>query len=381
MPFTYKEEKNKNATQRVDEMLEYMPKFCTSYVHARERSVSPLTLLAYMQRINIFFRYLHNDNSYFRNKPISEITLDDMSLLKTDDIEDFTHWIFKQQVDDPNHSNKSSTVDNYLSALNSFWSYFCRTEKLSYNPVANVERGNKQPHEVIRLNNQQADGFIESIVDGKGLTKRQKQSHDKNQNVIVRDRAICMLFLDTGLRVSELVGLNVNDVSLDQKCVRVLRKRSKVDDVYMSDTVTEILKDYIVNYRNTFHPVDNEEALFLVGIGKYKGERLGVRSVQKMVKKYAKAGAGIVGPSITPHKLRATYATNALRATNGNLEYVRETMAHSSANTTLLYTQTSELDKQKFRGVIFDGPDSDLVNREKALEDALELLKKEKKFN
>jgi len=98
-------------------------------------------------------------------------------------------------------------------------------------------------------------------------------------------------------------------------------------------------------------PAHPKEPVFLVETGKYKGERLSTRSVQKLVKKYAVAGAPGIGNKITPHKLRATYATNMLQET-GNVALVKEELGHESISTTNIYLDTSTQDKEGARNLL-----------------------------
>jgi site-specific recombinase XerC len=205
---------------------------------------------------------------------------------------------------------------------------------------------------------------MQSVYCGDGLTKRQNQSRDLT---IERDAAIITVFLHTGIRVSELVGLNVGDLDFQEHCFKVIRKRDKIDTIYFDDEVTEVLKDYL-RVRPLLHPADNEDALFLVSIGKYKGERLSVRSMQMLVKKYAMAGAPSSGALITPHKLRSTYATNMLKAT-GNLDLVRAELGHSDPKTTLIYARSDNADKKAARNVLISGKYGEVKNHEENNED------------
>ena len=197
MPFEYKNQKNAEARETVDTMLLSMPSFCKTYVHAREGRISALSMLAYIQRINRFFDYLQENNSYFGNKKKTEIKLDDMEYLETEDIEEFAHWI---------RPAKESTVNNYLSAISSLYEHFCRKGKLKTNPVANVERGKKPPHEIIRLNEEQEKRFVNSVEHGTGLTTREQLYQQKTA---MRDSAICLLLSRTGIKKTKQARYSV----------------------------------------------------------------------------------------------------------------------------------------------------------------------------
>lgn len=348
MATNYKIEKNAQAREKSMQLLEQLPRFCTSYVISIERSVAPLTILAYLQRLVIFFKYLHEDNSYFRNKNITDFTIDDICKLDIDDINQFAHWIYMNNNNDSKKGNKTSTVDNYLSALCSLWDYFIMQKGTKFNPVTQVKRAKKQKKEVIRLEENEKAGFLRSLENGEGFDVNQLKWNEKTR---IRDIAICKILLGTGIRVSELVGLDVDDLNFQDCCFKVVRKRDKFDSVYFSDEIKDALIEYLDERGPYYQPVDDEPALFLVGIGKYKGTRLSVRSVEHIVKKFAVAGVPLKGSSITPHKLRATFGTDLLKET-GNLDLVREELGHTDPKTTLNYTVTEESTKRAARNLL-----------------------------
>lgn len=339
MAFIYKAEKNDKMKEKTIEMLESLPDFCTGYVIFMERSVSPVTLNAYVQRIKIFLEYLHKDNSYFGSMDIVDFKISDMANLTPDDINAFSHWIYNtnnnyKRSSNPtskiNKSNKETTVDNYLSALNSLWDFFLLEKHMKYNPIASVKHSKQKDKEIIKLDPDEQDKFLDSLYCGDGFNEKQLQWNEKNK---IRDIAMLMVLFGTGIRVSELVGMDVDDLDFQNNCFKVLRKRDKIDVVYFGDEVKEALVDYLEERIPRYQPVDNEPALFLVGIGKYKGTRLSVRSVEKIVKKYAKASLPLKGDIITPHKLRSTYGTALYRET-GDIYLVADVLGHKDVNTT-----------------------------------------------
>lgn len=190
---------------------------------------------------------------------------------------------------------------------------------------------------------------MSSVSSGLGLTDKQNQARVKTS---VRDEAICLTLIRTGLRVSELVGLNLRDVNLKDTCFQVMRKRSKEDTVFFDDEVKGAIEAWL-DVRPTYCTDKEEQALFVVTQGKYMGKRLSVRSVQLLVKKYAEAGAPTAGSKITPHKLRATFATDMLRAT-GNVALVQEELNHESPTTTMLYADRRILDLRKARNILMN---------------------------
>ena len=339
MAFIYKTGKNEKLKEKNLEMLDVLPDFCTQYVIYMERSISPSSLNTYLLRISKFLEYLHADNSYFGNKEIFDFKVSDMANLTPDDINAFSHWIYNtncnhRKSSNPNttisKSNKETTVDNYLSAINSLWNFFLTEKYVKYNPVASVKRSRQKQKEIIKLDPDEQAKFLDSLYCGEGFNEKQLMWNEKTR---IRDIAMLMVLFGTGIRVSELVGMDVDDLDFQNNCFKVLRKRDKIDVVYFGDEVKEALIDYLEERVPRYQPVDNETALFLVGIGKYKGTRLSVKSVQNIVKKFAKASLPLKGQSITPHKLRSTYGTSLYRET-GDIYLVADVLGHKDVNTT-----------------------------------------------
>lgn len=344
--YEYRNEKNKEASAKVEELLRDLPAFCRTYERGIEGSTSPYTRYVYIKRIHVFFTYLRENNSYFGSKSMNEISYEDLENFEAEDIEEFTHWLRQGNAPASNrYEVKESSINNYLSALNSLWDYAMTHGKLKHNVIKDVKRARKARHEVIRLREEEEEGFFDTIYSGNQLTRQQK-SHRNNVSM-ARDAAICLLMIRTGLRVSEAVGINLADLNMKDKFVHVMRKEAKADTVYFSDEVFEALRDYLP-LREKLPPAPGEQALFLVTMGSSKGKRLSVRSVEKLVKKYAVAGAPTVGAAITPHKLRATYATNMIRKT-GNLSLVQTEMNHESPSTTSIYIDKRAFDMEQHR--------------------------------
>ena len=171
---------------------------------------------------------------------------------------------------------------------------------------------------------------------GTGLTQSQISHNRVNE---LRDDAIITLLLSTGIRVSECVGLDLEDVSLDKKTIRIIRKgRTKTQELHINDETALALFRYITEGRRP--SAIDPEALFI----SKKGQRITVRSVQRLVRKYAKASG--TDKKISCHKLRSTYGTNLYEATR-DLNAVAERLGHASIETSRTYVRSSsDIDKE-----------------------------------
>ena len=178
---------------------------------------------------------------------------------------------------------------------------------------------------IIQLDPDEVANLLDHIENyGNQLTGVQLYHYNKQK---YRDIAMITLLLGTGVRVSELVGLNIGDVDFKNNGIRILRKGGNEMIVYFGTEVEQALKDYLEISRTAITPVaGHEEALFLSG----QRKRISVDAVEKMVKKYASA---ISVKTITPHKLRSTYGTALYRET-GDIYLVADVLGHSDVNTT-----------------------------------------------
>ena len=176
----------------------------------------------------------------------------------------------------------------------------------------------------IRLDADEVAQLLDEVESGDSLSKNQQRFHEKTK---VRDLALMTLLLGTGIRVSECVGLDINDIDFKNGGIHIHRKGGKEVTVYFGTEVETALQDYL-DERNDIIPEEGSEML---SSPLSRKKRMNVRSVENLVKKYAK----IVTPlkKITPHKLRSTYGTNLYRET-GDIYLVADVLGHSDVNTT-----------------------------------------------
>jgi site-specific recombinase XerD len=220
--------------------------------------------------------------------------------------------------------NQERGIKRKISSLKSFYNYYFTSEKINTNPAALVKLPKLHDKEIIRLDIDEVAMLLDEVEQGDDLTDQQKAFHNKTK---VRDLALLTLLLGTGIRVSECVGLDINDVDFRNGGIRIHRKGGKEVTVYFGDEVEEALQNYLDERLGIDAAQGSENALFL----SLQKKRIGVRTVENLVKKYAK----IVTPQkkITPHKLRSTYGTNLYRET-GDIYLVADVLGHSDVNTT-----------------------------------------------
>lgn len=334
---SYKYETQQAYKERVEQLLTALPEFCKQYLYAKETNLSELTIASYAYNLRVFFVYLATHNPYFEKKAHltkdyddkltlnhPDITIDDISELQTSDIEEFKHDMLMA-------GNSKDTLSHYISALNGLWKYLVKNKYLKYNPVEGVERLKPKQKKIVVLENEEDERFLNCVMFGTGLTAKQLQYHNRDKE---RDIAIYFLFLDTGIRISELVGLNLRDFDFESHCFGVIRKGGNYQKIYMSDQCEEYIKEYIDIRESRYKPDHEENALF-IGVN---GKRLTVRAIQKQTQKYVAASLPRKPDKVTPHKFRSTYATSLLEQT-GDIKLVSELLGHANVTTTEKYAK------------------------------------------
>ena len=321
----YYQQKDIENIKKLREMMKALPPFCTEFFRGIEPRTSTRTRIAYAYDLSVFFDFLKKENPVFAKMERMDFTLDHLDQITVTDLEEYMEYL-KYRFNEHNQEivNKERGIMRKISSLKSFYNYFFRTEKLKTNPAALVQLPKLHEKEIIRLDIDEVALLLDAVEQGDGLTDKQKAFHNRTK---LRDLALLTLLLGTGIRVSECVGLDINDIDFKNGGIHIHRKGGKEVTVYFGTEVETALQDYL-DERNDIIPEEgSENALFL----SLQKKRMNVRSVENLVKKYAK----IVTPlkKITPHKLRSTYGTNLYRET-GDIYLVADVLGHSDVNTT-----------------------------------------------
>ena len=322
---SYHEQEDIENTKRIRGILKELPSFCTDFFRGIEPRTSARTRLAYAYDLKTFFDFLKQVNPELKSKKLRDLPLSLLDEIKLMDLEEYMEYLKCYSTEKREDlMNTERGIMRKVSTVKSFYNYFYRTERIQNNPASLLQLPKIHEKEIIRLDVDEVARFLDEVEDGECLTEKQKAYHAKTK---LRDLAMMTLLLGTGLRVSECVGLNINDVDFRNGGLRIHRKGGKEVIVYFGAEVEYALQDYLSEREHIVPEEGSEEALFL----SMQRKRINVRSVEKMVKKYAQ----LVTPlkKITPHKLRSTYGTNLYRET-GDIYLVADVLGHSDVNTT-----------------------------------------------
>lgn len=321
----YKKETEKKLNNKISELLSDAPDYLASYILSIQYSTSASTRLEYLRDIKRFLEYVVESYTDQNLSCIKDVSLKILDSLDVDYLNSYANYLSLYRVNGKEMSNDNISIRRKLSSVRSLYSYLYINDLLSDNPMVKIKIPKVSKKEIIRMDKDETKEFLKTVEFGSDHASLQQAKYHEKQKE--RDFALISILLGTGMRVSECVGLNIEDVDLKHYAVRITRKGGKEEIVYMSDSLTEIMSDYI-EYRNTLSPLPgHESALFLSS----QRKRMGVRSVELLVKKY-KDQASLL-KNITPHKLRSTFGTNLYEAT-GDLYLVAEVLGHSSVETT-----------------------------------------------
>lgn len=323
-PNNYHDEQNRQNILKMRAVLETLPSFCRTYFRGIEEYTSARTRLAYAYDLRLFFEFLHEKNPVCAKMEIREIPLALLDQLTRVDIEEYLEYMSLYEKEGKEISNDERGKERKLASLRSFYNYFYQGEMIQNNPAALVPMPKKHAREIIRLEPNEVAILLDQAEDGSGLTKKELEYHKKTKN---RDVALLTLLLGTGIRVSECVGLDLQDVNFDTGGIKIRRKGGYEAVVYFGTEVETALLDYLEEREHVIPMQGHENALFL----SLQNRRMAVRSVENLVKKYASRVTTL--KKITPHKLRSTYGTT-LYQESGDIYLVADVLGHKDVNTT-----------------------------------------------
>lgn len=334
MPNSYHNETQLARTRRIRELLRELPDCCSDYFIAIEQLTSPLTRLSYAYDLKLFFQYLSDELPKFSGKPVVEFTTQDIQKVTKQDLERYarylTLYVKNEALDDGSVESREMTNHEYgikrkYASLRAFYKYLFSNGLIESNTAALVPLPKLHERAIIRLDIDEVARILDVAESGQALPKTYQKYHHVTKK---RDLAMLSLFLGTGIRISECVGLNIGDFDFEQNAFVITRKGGKEVILYLSDEVASALKDYLEERRHIEALPGHEDAFFL----SIQRRRITQRAVENMVKKYA-AIAAPLKKKISPHKLRSTFGTNLYRET-GDIYLVADVLGHSDVNTT-----------------------------------------------
>lgn len=303
---------------------------------------SPNTVKEYNYDLAMFLKFIKirfnmTNEEEFSNITIKDIPLDVIKKIKLDDIHAFLSYLTT------NYHSKAATRARKVSSIRVFFNYLCaKANLIEVNPAQNLET----PKLDRRL-----PKYL-SLEDSKKLLNVTANEDNRNAK---RDYAIITLFLNCGMRLAELVGININDIDFSENKMTVIGKGNKERTVYLNKACVNAIKEYLSVRPKEGVKTDkfnSKNALFL----SERKERISRRTVQHIVDKELMA-AGLDTKKYSTHKLRHTAATLMYQYGNVDIRALQEVLGHESISTTEIYTHVAN---EQVRNAIENNPLSDM---------------------
>ena len=314
--------------RRLSEILQELPQFAKLYFDDARRSKLPRTRLGYARDLKHFFDWLQT-TAGFRDVNLRTASPSILEQLTFEDFEEYKSTMeYSSRTDQRGRPllAENTTLARRLSALRSFMKFYYTIGAIRQNPAMFISMPKIASHEIIALDPADVDLILKTARGTEGLTKKQILRRRITEK---RDIAILVTLLGTGIRVSELVGLDTKSVDFRSGMITVTLKGGNDGHSFFGPEVEAALRDYIENGRSLLKPAVNDDALFL----SVRHQRMTVRAVELLVKDYTERAGIANADRITPHKLRATYGTQ-LYANSGDIRLVASTLHHKSIETT-----------------------------------------------
>ena len=318
-----------------------LPSFLRPYFTYLKGNVLPMTRLAYLHDVRFFMNYLINETDLTKASFPKEITSDEFNEIEAADINLFIDYCRKYMVDNGDtitvFENSNRSLARKKSSLSVMFKQLYRDGIVDKNitdgfdPIRVSKPGER---EIKALQDDEVMIMLDAVTTGNGLTDHERSYWEKTK---LRDKAILVMFVTYGLRLSELQQLNLSSFNFTRGEFKIYRKRGKESIMPLNQSVQMVLNDYITTERNTVIAEDSaaEDALFL----SMRGKRITERAIRELVKKYTSIALNTNRRGgYSPHKLRATAATSLIG--RGNSIYdVAALLDHEQFTTTQLYAR------------------------------------------
>lgn len=328
--------------KKVNINVEGNPDFLNSFLDytATILNKSPNTVKEYNYDLNMFLKYILMHFRMTDAKEMQEVSIRDMSIdtvakITLDDIHSFLFYLTN------NFNSKAATRARKTSSIRVFFNYLCNKKGL-------IEKNPAQNLETPKLD-RRIPKYL-TLDDSKKLLEAVKESEDDRNST--RDYAIITLFLNCGMRLSELVGINFKDISFEEQRMTVIGKGNKERTIYLNNACMSAIKKYMEVRPHDGVPFDSKDALFL----SERKERISNRTVQYIVKKELQK-AGLDTNKYSVHKLRHTAATLMYQYGNVDIRALQELLGHESISTTEIYTH---VDNSQVRNAVESNPLADM---------------------
>lgn len=315
----------RQRTERLRALTKQLPPSCEDFFRGIEPTTTVLTRLNYAYDLRLFFRYLSENESSYRSLTMEEFTDEILATVKPIVLERYLEYLnYYQDENGREWENANTGKKRKIATLKSYFKYLYKMERIPANVAEKVNMPKIKEKAIIRLEPEEVANLLDEVESGADLTPRQKKFHKFTR---LRDVAIFTLLLGSGIRISELVGLDIEHFDFSTDSFLVTRKGGAKVILYFGEEIETAILNYLEVRQTIVAAEGSEHALFL----SLQKKRMSQRAIQLLVKKYAR----IVAPlkKISPHKCRSTYGT-MLNYETGDIYLVADVLGNKDVNTT-----------------------------------------------
>lgn len=263
-----------------------------------ERNFSDNTILSYRKPLKDFSSYLDENNLNFANVPYGSVRK-------------YIQLLYEKKIN-------VSTLSHHISVLKSFYKYLNSEKNITNNPMVLISCPKKEKKLPVYLKYEELEKLFDSVEDGP---------------CAIRDILILEMLYSTGVRISELINIKLNDISFEERKILILGKGRKEREVYFGERCLSLLYSYLEDFRKKYCTLKND-FLFI----NEKGEQITDNCVRKSLADILKKSNLKI--NVTPHTLRHTFATHMLDE-GADLKTVSDLLGHENLSTTTIYTHLS----------------------------------------
>lgn len=314
-------ERENKIDKSINKKLESLPRYVADWNrNLRASRKTAATRKDFIYKVDHFLRFINDDPKSVACADITEQSVADYMLS-----------IQTKMKDGQMEYTSDSYQRTVWSCLNSLFEYLCNCGKMEKNYIKIIEPPKNRDLERINehrilLTSDDFKKILQSVAD------------EKNPNIRKRDKAILLVFMNTGMRRAALSNIATSDVDINEGMLTVVDKGNKRHQYFLNDDVKKAIYDWL-GVRHRFLNHNRNSHLFLSS----RGEAMSDRAIDYLVKKYTELA---LGRAISPHKLRSGYCSILYEKTH-DIEFVRRAVGHSSAVTTQRYIVTNGTEKKK----------------------------------
>ena len=333
----YYKNKQRQNQETLERLLDGLPSCCRELIEFKTEvnGVAIGTCIAYCYDLKAFFRW------YYRRKDTKEINKDDVTYDTLNNITKEIFLDFKEYLafgdTEEKHNSTNKGIARKFATYKNLYKYHLAEGNITNNPLSLIiinRNIHRKDHIIIRLTEDEVNKLLKACQKLTIFKRGRQRTYKKKTQK--RDLAMFVLILNTGIRISELIGLDMTDVDLKEMSITIYRKGGFNDKVFFNPGVRDVLKAYLKTERKEIYDTKvnknstHADAFFL----SIQGKRWTADSIEKTVRQYC--GRVIPYKHITPHKLRATYGS-ILYSNTGDIRLVAEVLGHENINTTIKY--------------------------------------------